>query len=114
MAYIQASGHNVSFVLQIAEDSYAQLYAHVLYARFKFHLSSIYIEKEVLSKSSKIDRSILQLRFHDNEGHHWVLPPRWYRAFGLIAVLMAASIDLLSQSSDMSSVQPPPSPLCEA
>jgi hypothetical protein len=36
-----------------------------------------------------------------------VLPPRRYRAFGLTAALMAASTDLLSQPSDMSSVQPP-------
>jgi hypothetical protein len=78
-----------------------------LHARFGFHLSSIYIKEEVLSKLGKLDRSILHLRFRDNEGYHWVLPLGWYRAFGLIAILMAASTDLLSQPSDMSSVQPP-------
>jgi hypothetical protein len=60
-----------------------------------------------MSESGEVDRSILQLRFRDNDGHHWVLPPGRYRAFGLTAALMAASTDLLSQPSDMSSVQPP-------
>jgi hypothetical protein len=30
----------------------------------------------VLSELGEVDRSILQLRFRDNEGHHWVLLPR--------------------------------------
>ena len=33
-----------------------------------FHLSSIYIEEEVFSKSGKVDRTILQFSFHDDEG----------------------------------------------
>jgi hypothetical protein len=107
MAYIHASGHNVPLILQIAEDGHARVYAHVLHARFGFHLTSIYIEEEVMSKSGEVDRSILQLRFRDNDGHHWVLPPRRYRAFGLTAAFMAASTNLLSQPSDMSSVQLP-------
>jgi hypothetical protein len=107
MAYIRASGHNVPLVLQIVEDGHARVYAHVLHARFGFHLTSIYIEEEIMSESGEVDRSILQLRFRDNDGHHWVLPPGRYRAFGLTAALMAASTDLLSQPSDMSSVQPP-------
>jgi hypothetical protein len=49
-----------------------------------------------LSKSGKVDRSILELRFRDNEGQHWVLLPGRYRAFRLTAALMAASTDLLS------------------
>jgi hypothetical protein len=36
-----------------------------------------------------------------------VLLPKWYWAFGLTAAFMTASTDLLSQPSDMSSVQPP-------
>jgi hypothetical protein len=36
-----------------------------------------------------------------------VLPPGRYRAFGLTTALMAASTILLSQPSDMSSIQPP-------
>jgi hypothetical protein len=78
-----------------------------LHARFGLHLSSIYIEEEVFSESGDIDRSILQFRFLDNEGHHWMLPPGRYRAFGLTAAFMAASTVPLSQPSDMSSVQPP-------
>jgi hypothetical protein len=35
-----------------------------------------------------------------------VLPPKRYRAFGLTLALLAASIDLLSQPSNMSSIQP--------
>jgi hypothetical protein len=107
MAYIRTSSHNVPLVLQIAEDGHARVYAHVLHARFGFYLTSIYIEEEVMLESSEVERSILQLRFRDNDGHHWVLPPGRYRAFGLTTGLMAASIDLLSQPSDMSSVQPP-------
>jgi hypothetical protein len=76
MVYIWASGHNVPLVLQIGEDGYAWLYAHVLHAHFEFDQSSIYIEEEVLSELGEVDRSILQLRFRDNEGHHWVLLPR--------------------------------------
>jgi hypothetical protein len=94
-------------VLQIAEDGHARVYANVLHARFAFHLSSIYIKEEVLSELGEVDRSILKLSFRDNEGHHWVLPPGRYWAFGLNAALMAASTDLLSQPFDMSSVQPP-------
>jgi hypothetical protein len=107
MAYIRASGHNVPLVLQIAEDGYARVNAHVLHASFGLHHSSIYIEEEVMLESGEIDRSILQFRYLDNDGHHWVLPPGRYRAFGLTPTLMAASTDLLSQPSDMSSVQPP-------
>ena len=70
MAYIRATGHNVPLVLQIAEYGHARVYAHVLQACFSFHLSSIHIEEEVLSESGNIDRSILQYRFLDNEGHH--------------------------------------------
>jgi hypothetical protein len=58
-----------------------------------------------LSKSGKVDRSILQFSFCDNEGQLWLLFPGRYRVFGLNAVLMAASTDLVSQPSDMSSVQ---------
>jgi hypothetical protein len=45
--------------MQIAEDDHAQVYAKVLHARFRFNLSSIYNEEEILSKSGKVDRSIL-------------------------------------------------------
>jgi hypothetical protein len=84
MAYIWASSHNVLLEPLIAKDIYAWVYAHVLNAHFKFYLFSIYIEEEVLSKSSKVDMSIMQLRFHDNEGHHWVLSFEWYRALHLL------------------------------
>jgi hypothetical protein len=94
-------------VLQIVKDGHTCVYANVLHARFGFHLSSIYIEEEVLIESGKVDRSILQLRFLDNEGYHWVLLPRRYKAFGPNATLMATSTDHLSQPSDISSVQPP-------
>jgi hypothetical protein len=70
MMYVQAIGHSVSLVMQIAEDGDARVYVHVLHAHFEFHLSSIYIKEEVLSESSKADKSILHLRFHDDEGHH--------------------------------------------
>jgi hypothetical protein len=60
-----------------------------------------------MSESGEVDRSILQLRFRDIDGHHWVLPHGKYRAFGLTRALMAAFTDLMSQPSDMSSVQPP-------
>jgi hypothetical protein len=70
MAYVWASGQNVPLMLQIAKDGHARVYAHVLHAHFGLHLSSIYIEEEVLSESGDIDRSILQFRFLNNEGHH--------------------------------------------
>jgi hypothetical protein len=107
MAYIRATGHSVPLMMQIAEGGHARVYANVLHARFGFHPTSIYIEEEVLSESGKVDRTILQLSLRDDEGQLWLLPPGRYRAFGLNAVLMAASIDLVSQPSDMSSVQPP-------
>ena len=59
MVYIHTSGHNVHFVLQIAEDGHARVYAHVLHACFRFYLISIYIEEEVMLESSEVDRSIL-------------------------------------------------------
>jgi hypothetical protein len=107
MAYIRATGHSVPLMMQIAEGGHARVYASVLHARFGFHPTSIYIEEEVLSESGKVDRTILQLSLRDDEGQFWLLPPGRYRAFGLNAALMAASTDLVSQPSDMSSVQPP-------
>jgi hypothetical protein len=56
---------------------------------------SIYIKEEVLSKSGKADRSILQLSFHDNEGHHWLLPFGRYRALGLNIDLMDTCTNLV-------------------
>jgi hypothetical protein len=107
MAYIRASGHSVPLMMQIVEGGHARVYANVLHACFGFHPTSIYIEEEVLSESGKVDRTILQLRFHDDEGQLWLLPPGRYRAFGFNVALMAASTDLVSQPSYMSSVQPP-------
>jgi hypothetical protein len=51
------------------------VYANVLHARFGFHPTSIYINEEVLSESGKVDRTILQLSFRDDEGQLWLLPP---------------------------------------
>jgi hypothetical protein len=107
MAYIRASGHNVLLMMQIVEGGHARVYANVLHACFGFHPTSIYIEEEVLSKSGKVDRTILQISFRNDEGQLWFLPSGRYRAFGLNAALMATSTDLVSQPSDMSSAQPP-------
>jgi hypothetical protein len=82
------------------------VYANVLRARFGFHPTSIYIGEEVLSELGKVERTILQLSFRDDEGQLCLLPPGRYRAFRLNAALMAVSMDLISQPSDMSSVQP--------
>jgi hypothetical protein len=107
MACIRAFGHSDPLMIQIVEGSHARVYTNVLHARFGFHPTSIYIKEEVLSESGKVYRTILQLSFHDDEGQLWLLPLDRYRAFGLNAALMAASTDLVSQPSDMSSVQPP-------
>jgi hypothetical protein len=107
MAYIRVSGHNVPLMMQIVEGGHARVYANVLHAHFGFHPILIYIEEEVLSESGKVDRTILQLSLRDDEGQLWLLPPGQYKAFGLNAALMAASTDLVSQPSNMSSVQPP-------
>ena len=80
----------------IVEDNHAQMYAKILYAHFGFNLFSIYIEEEVLFELGKVDRSILQLSFYDNEGYHWLLLLKQYQAFGPNAALMATSIDLVS------------------
>jgi hypothetical protein len=93
--------------MQIADGSHARVYANVLHARFGFHPIFIYIEEEVLSKSYKVDRIILQLSLCDDEGQLWLLPPGRYKAIGLNVALMAASMDLVSQPSDMSNIQPP-------
>jgi hypothetical protein len=45
--------------MQIVEGGHTQVYASVLHARFRFHPTSIYIEKEVLSELGKVDRTIL-------------------------------------------------------
>jgi hypothetical protein len=94
-------------MMQIAKGDHARVYANVLHARFGFHPTSIYIEEEVLSESGKVDRTILQVSFRNDEGQLWLLPPGRYRAFGLNVALMAASTDLVLQPSNMSSVQPP-------
>jgi hypothetical protein len=100
--------------MQIAEGGHAWVYASILHARFGFHPTSIYIEEEVFFKSGKVDRTILQLSLHDDEGQLWLLPLGRYRASGLNAALMAASTDLVSQPSDMSNVQPPLIAFCKA
>jgi hypothetical protein len=46
-------------MMQIVEGGHAQVYAKVLHARFGFHPTSIFIEEEVLSESSKVEKSIL-------------------------------------------------------
>jgi hypothetical protein len=78
-------------MMQIAEGGHARVYA-----RFGFHPTSIYIEEKVLSESGKVDRTILQVSFCDDEGQLWLLPLGRYRAFGLNAALMATSMDLIS------------------
>jgi hypothetical protein len=55
-------------MMQIAEGSHARVYANVLYARFGFHPTSIYIEEEVLSELGKVDRTIFQLSLRNDEG----------------------------------------------
>jgi hypothetical protein len=106
MAYIRASCHSVPLMMQITEGGHARVYANLLHARFGFHPTSICIEEEVLSESSKVDRTILQVSFCDDEGQLWLLLPGRYRAFGLNTALMAASMDLVLQPLDMSNVQP--------
>ena len=59
MAYIRATSHSVPLMMQIAKGGHARVYANVLHARFGFHATLIYIEKEVLSELSKVDRTIL-------------------------------------------------------
>jgi hypothetical protein len=83
-------------MMQIAEGGHARVYASVLHACFGFHSISIYIKEEMLSESGKVDRTILQLSFRDDEGQLWLLPLGRYRAFGLNAALMAASTNLVS------------------
>jgi hypothetical protein len=61
----------------------------------------------VLSELGKVDRTILQLSFCDNESQLSLLLPERYRAFGLNTTLMATSTNHVSQPSDMSSVQSP-------
>ena len=68
MAYIKATSHGVPLMMQIAEGGHARVYANVLHARFRFHPTSIYVEKEVLSESGKVDRTIFQPSFRDDEG----------------------------------------------
>jgi hypothetical protein len=104
MAYIRPSSHSIPLVMQIADDGHVRVYAKVLHACFGFHLSSIYIEEEVLSKSCKVDRSILQLNFCDDEGQYRLFPPRYYWAFRLNTTFMATSTDLVLQPSNMSSI----------
>ena len=80
------------------------MYPSILHAFFGFHPTSIYIEKELLSESGKVDRTILQLSLYGDEGQLWLLLLGRYRAFGLNAAFMATSTNLLFQPSDMSSV----------
>jgi hypothetical protein len=68
MVYIRASSHSIPLMMQIVEGGHTQVYANVLHACFGFHLTSIYIEEEVLSESGKFERTILQLSFRDDEG----------------------------------------------
>jgi hypothetical protein len=94
-------------MMQITEGGQTRMYANVLHARFGFHPTSVYIEEEVLSESDKVDKTILQLSFCDDEDQLYLLPPSRYRAFGFNAALMATSTDLVLLPSDMSSFQPP-------
>ena len=95
MAYIRAIDHGVFLMMQIVGGGHAQVYANVLHARFGFHPTLVYIEKEVILKSGKVNRTIFQLSFCNNEGHLWLLPPWWYKAFEFKAAIMAAFKDLI-------------------
>ena len=55
--------------------------AQMLHVRFGLQLSSIFIEEEVLFESDDVDRTILQLSFHDEDGQYWLLLSGRYKAF---------------------------------
>jgi hypothetical protein len=81
MPYIRVVGHGILLMMQIVRGGHARVYANILHAGFGFHPTLVYIEKEVILKSGKIDRTILQLSFCNNEGQLWLLLPGWYKAF---------------------------------
>jgi hypothetical protein len=55
-------------MMQIVEGGHARVYANLLHAHFGFHPTSTYIEEEMLSESGKVDRTIFQVSFRDDEG----------------------------------------------
>jgi hypothetical protein len=65
------------------------------------------LKRRCSPSQAKLRGPFFSLASRDDEGQLWLLPPGRYRAFGLNVALMAASTDLVSQPSDMSSVQPP-------
>ena len=85
-------------MMQIVEGGHARVYANILYACFGLHPILIYIEEEVLSESGKVDKTIFQLSFYDDEGQLWLLFPGQYRAFGLNAALWPHPLTLSHSS----------------
>jgi hypothetical protein len=68
MAYIRATGHTISFVLEIAEDGHTQVYANVLHGHFENKVYRLFdpTKREiVLSRNVVFDKNRI--------GYHYIL-----------------------------------------
>jgi len=97
MACIRVDGHDVPLVFLVEYGGRAKVMSHLLYVRFRFVESSIYVEEERKSDSGQLVESIPVVKSEEEKGHCWYLPLGNYRAYGLPLSILAASTEILSR-----------------
>jgi len=107
MASIRADSHEIPLVHPLREGEFVVVSSHLLYVRFGFNQSNIYVEEEVMSKIGILKESIHILNLEVDSGHTWHLCPGHFRAYGLPSRRMCASNNIFLHQSDYSTVNMP-------
>jgi len=107
IACIQVDGNDVPLFFPVEDKGCTRVLSHLLYVRFRFVESSIYVEEERMLEPSKVQQSIPIVRSVEDEGHRWYLGLGNYRAYGLFLSILATSTEILSRQFDNSIVDMP-------
>ena len=110
MASIRVDGYDIPLVFPVADGECTRVPFHLLYVRFRFVESSIYVEEEQRSESGDVVQSIPVGKSAEAGTYAWYLPPGNYRAYGLPLSMLAASTKIHSCQSHNSTVHMPCSP----
>ena len=89
------------------EEGFATVSTHLLHVCFKFIESSLYVEEEKHSESSKIQQSIPIARSSRSDSSYWYLCSGNYRAYGLPLQMPPLSTQIGSRQSAGSTVNRP-------
>ncbi len=97
MACIRVDSHEVPLMFPIEDGGHARVLSHLLYIRFRFVESSIYVEEERMSESGKVKEFVPIVKSAKDEGHCWYLSPGNYKAYGLLLSMLGSSTQMLSR-----------------